>query len=91
MAERGLDPEALVVTEIKDESDAERESFVGSPTIRIDGRDLLLAGPDEPVGLSCRVYRRRDGRPSPLPDLDDVRDALTRASGREASDGGLDG
>jgi hypothetical protein len=31
---------------------------------------------DEPAGLTCRVYRRRDGRVSPLPDRADVRDAL---------------
>jgi hypothetical protein len=80
MTEHGLDPDSLVVTEIRDQADAERESFVGSPTIRIDGRDLQPPGEDEPAGLTCRVYRRRDGRPSPLPDPDDVRDALATAT-----------
>ena len=32
----------------------------------------------EPVGLTCRVYRLRDGRVSPLPDPEDIRDALRR-------------
>jgi hypothetical protein len=31
------------------------------------------------VGLTCRVYRLRDGRFSPVPDPDDLRDALRRA------------
>jgi hypothetical protein len=79
MADSGLDPDSLVVTEIETDADARRESFVGSPTIRIDGRDIQPPK-DEPIGLSCRVYRRRDGRASPLPDPDDVRDALAKAT-----------
>ena len=80
MSASGLDPESLVVTEIEDEAGARRESFVGSPTIRIDGRDFQPPTQDEPLGLNCRVYRRRDGRASPLPDPDDVIDALSKAS-----------
>lgn len=34
--------------------------FAGSPTILIDGIDLF-AEPDQPTGLSCRVYRTPDG------------------------------
>lgn len=82
MAEQGLDPGSLVVTEIETDADAEREGFAGSPTIRIDGRDLQPPGEGEPAGLTCRIYRRRDGRTSPLPDPDDVRDALAKASDR---------
>jgi hypothetical protein len=83
MAELGLDPDGIEVREVRGEQDAERESFVGSPTIRIDGQDVQPPGPQEPLGLTCRVYRRRDGRISPLPDPDDVRDAL-RGAAREA-------
>lgn len=72
----GLDPAAVRVIEIADERDAEHESFPGSPTIRIDGRDLQPPGPEEPGGLTCRVYRRRDGSLSPLPDREDLREAL---------------
>jgi hypothetical protein len=78
MEAAGLDPRSLDVREIRTDADAEQEEFVGSPTIRIDGRDLQPPG-DEPVGLSCRVYRLRDGRVSPLPDRDDVRDTLRSA------------
>jgi len=77
MAESGLDPEAVEVREVGGEQDAEREGFIGSPTIRVGGRDLFPVE-GEPAGLTCRVYRLRDGRPSPVPDPDDLRDALRR-------------
>jgi len=73
-----LDPAAVRLREVDTDVDAEGESFVGSPTIRIDGRDVQPTG-DDPIGLSCRVYRRRDGRVSPLPDPADLRDALRQA------------
>jgi hypothetical protein len=75
MEAAGLDPEALEVREVHTGGEAEREGFVGSPTIRVDGRDVQDPG-EEPVGLTCRVYRLRDGRISALPDPADVRDAL---------------
>jgi hypothetical protein len=78
----GLDPEAIEMEEIVDQHDAERFSFVGSPTIRIDGADVQPPA-EEPVGLTCRIYRHRDGRVSPLPDRDDVRDALREATERK--------
>jgi hypothetical protein len=78
MAEEGLDPAGVVVREVTNEADAADERFVGSPTIRIDGADVQPPG-DEPAALTCRVYRRRDGRISPTPDPADVRDALRGA------------
>lgn len=82
MSDMGLDPERIVVREVQTETQAERERFVGSPTIRIDGHDLQPPG-EEPYGLTCRVYHRRDGRISPTPDPADVRDALLAARDRE--------
>jgi hypothetical protein len=78
MAAAGLDAEALDVREISTDADAEREEFVGSPTIRVDGHDVQPV-PHEPVGLSCRVYRLADGRISPLPARDEVRQTLLDA------------
>jgi hypothetical protein len=75
MVDAGLDPESVEVREVDTDEAAKREEFVGSPTIRIDGEDLQPPG-GEPTGLACRVYRRRDGRVSPLPDAQDLRDAL---------------
>ena len=83
----GLDPETIEVREMETDLQAEREEFVGSPTIRIDGRDILPPG-EEPVGLTCRVYRLRDGSVSPHPDPADVREALATATrgGRSGRD-----
>lgn len=78
MAEVGLDPSTILVREIQTQDEARRERFVGSPTIRIDGVDVQPQG-EEPFGLTCRVYHRRDGRISPTPDPADVRDALVAA------------
>jgi hypothetical protein len=78
MRELGLDPEAVRLRQVSTDVDAERERFVGSPTIRVQGDDIQDPGA-EPAGLTCRVYRMRDGRVSALPDRADVHDALARA------------
>ncbi len=78
LAVAGLDPQAVEVREVRSDADADRERFTGSPTIRIDGRDVVDPG-GEPVLLTCRIYHRRDGRISPVPDPQDVRDALRDA------------
>ena len=81
MEAAGLDEASLAVIEIETEDEAARQSFPGSPTIRVRGRDIQPPGPDQPIGLTCRVYRQRDGRISPLPDPEDIRDALREVSG----------
>jgi hypothetical protein len=78
MADLGLDPSTVTVREIDTHEQATQERFVGSPTIRIDGVDIQPPE-EEPCGLACRVYHRRDGRVSPTPDPADVRDALRAA------------
>ncbi len=83
MEEQGLDSQSIDVIEVASADDAERASFIGSPTIRVDGEDIQPPGPDEPVGLNCRVYRRPDGRASPLPDPGEVRAALRKATEKE--------
>src|SRR5437879_1816285 len=75
----GLDPDSVIVREVLTDEQAAGEGFVGSPTIRIDGIDVQPLE-DEPTGLTCRVYRRRDGRVSPTPDPADVREAVLAAS-----------
>lgn len=49
----GLSIEHRLVTT---DEEARRVSFRGSPTILIDGVDPFAAG-EEPIGLSCRIYR----------------------------------
>lgn len=63
--------------EVKDVADAERLSFLGSPSVRIDGRDI-----EEPVdharpfSMSCRMYQR-----SGVPARALIEAAITRARG----------
>jgi hypothetical protein len=77
MEEAGLDPESLRSVEIDTDDAAEREGFIGSPTIRVDGRDIRPPSEPEAPGLTCRVYHLRDGRVSPLPDPEDIKEALS--------------
>jgi hypothetical protein len=79
LSELGLSGVEVHTREIATDDDARETGFVGSPTILIDGQDLVPAAAEETIGLSCRVYRRRDGRISPIPDPDDLREALQRA------------
>jgi hypothetical protein len=65
----------LSITEVKTDADAQRERFIGSPTIRVNGTDVVDPG-ETPFGLDCRVYYRRDGKVSPLPVHDVVRAAI---------------
>lgn len=76
MEKKGLDPDSIEVREVDTEAAARQSRFVGSPTIRVNGMDVQPTVDGEPTGLTCRVYRRRDGRISPLPDPEDVREAL---------------
>ena len=82
LSELGLSGVEVQTREMVSDDDARAAGFVGSPTILIDGVDLVPAADEEQIGLSCRVYRRRDGRISPIPDPDDLRDALQRAARR---------
>jgi hypothetical protein len=79
MADVGLPDGEVQLTEIETDSDAHDARFLGSPTILIDGADVVPHGDGDVVGLSCRVYRRRNGTISPTPDPDDLREALRRA------------
>jgi len=83
----GLEDRAVQVTEVLTEGDAERLRFSGSPTIRVNGADVDPGGVDQrPFGLTCRVYRRADGRVSPLPDRERIRAALLRAAGGKSGE-----
>jgi hypothetical protein len=69
--------------EVEDADDAVRLRFLGSPTTRVDGRDVEL-GADERTQYvyACRVYRTPPGA-SGVPDEAWLRDALV--STRESS------
>ena len=75
LAEREIDAD-VNVREVRSQAEAEELRFPGSPTIRVDGRDIQPPAEQEPPGLTCRVYHLRDGRISPLPDAEDIKEAL---------------
>ena len=77
LSEEGVDVDVSQL-DIHHDEQARRERFPGSPTIRIDGEDIVPPGEGEPYSLTCRVYRRRDGAISAVPDPEDVRDAVRR-------------
>jgi hypothetical protein len=86
MAGLGLDPGSVVERAVESEDEARELGFIGSPTVLVDGRDAVDPG-DRPAALTCRLYRRRDGSASPLPDPDDLREALARAVKDEGDPG----
>jgi hypothetical protein len=75
--EHVTDPVRLV--EVDSDEQARAQRFPGSPTIRIDGEDAIAPSAGEPFSLTCRVYRLRDGRVSPTPDVEDLRAAVRRS------------
>jgi hypothetical protein len=75
LAELGRDDEILM-TEISSDEEAERLRFPGSPTIRVDGRDVDPEGAKARPSLTCRIYYLPDGRVSPIPSRDQLEAAL---------------
>jgi hypothetical protein len=78
LRDEGVDADVDLV-EVESDEQARRQRFPGSPTVRIDGEDALPPADGEPFSLTCRVYRLRDGRVSPTPDPEDLREAVRRA------------
>lgn len=52
--------ESVNVLEIMNDEQAQKEKFLGSPSIRIDGNDLWFEQ-RENYSLSCRVYATPEG------------------------------
>ncbi|MGC9973949.1 MAG: hypothetical protein ABSC36_00985 [Gaiellaceae bacterium] len=75
LAELGRDDQ-IVMTEVRSDEEAERLHFPGSPTIRVDGRDIDSYGAAARPALTCRIYHRPDGRVSPVPSLEQLEAAL---------------
>ena len=90
VAERlGVEPDVRLVR-VAGEADAERMRFLGSPTVRVDGRDVE-PGADERAEyvFACRVYRD-GGRLTGEPPERWIRDALTTAYGYADASRSLD-
>jgi hypothetical protein len=73
----------IVEVEVKDAAMAQRIGFPGSPTIRVEGRDVELAARTEGTfGLSCRIYVD-GGRRAGLPPVEWIRAAVRDANRRQ--------
>jgi hypothetical protein len=76
LAERGLAAD-VKVREVYTQAEAEELRFPGSPTIRVDGKDVDPDGASARPALNCRIYRKQDGRPSPVPTREQLEAALS--------------
>ncbi|MEO6117111.1 MAG: hypothetical protein ABIP57_01135 [Jatrophihabitantaceae bacterium] len=70
----GLGSEAFDVIVVEGQSMADGLHFVGSPTFRVEGRDLFDE-PHRPTAVACRIYPA-----GPLPSLRALRRALKEAA-----------
>jgi hypothetical protein len=61
LADAGIDAE-VVARRVRSERAAQELRLLGSPTVRVDGRDVEAgAGERSDYGLKCRLYRTTDG------------------------------
>jgi hypothetical protein len=69
LAEEGVEAEVQLIAVNTDE-EARRLRFPGSPTIRVDGRELFPVPEREDWRLGCRVYATPEGlRGSPTAEM----------------------
>jgi hypothetical protein len=53
---------AVDLVEVPDDAAAQTQRFLGSPTLRVDGRDVEPGAElRTDFGLKCRLYRTKDG------------------------------
>ena len=76
LAERGLEA-TVELREVRTTVEAQTLRFPGSPTIRVDGRDVDESGADARPALTCRIYYPADGSVSPIPSREQLEEALT--------------
>jgi hypothetical protein len=63
LKERNLQADIKLIA-VETEEKAEKVGFQGSPSIRVNGKDL--EGRDEGFSFSCRMYQE-EGKPRPVP------------------------
>lgn len=59
--ELGVKAEAVSV-EVRDDAEAARFRFLGSPTVQIDGKDIEAGRRTDAPVFGCRLYTDRKGR-----------------------------
>jgi hypothetical protein len=80
VAQAGGNAAAIETRPVESPEAALQARFLGSPTVRVNGRDVDPgAGKRADFGLKCRIYRSEDGRSSEPPERW-IRAALAYAS-----------
>jgi proline dehydrogenase len=69
---------------VGDIDDAAGLGFHGSPTLRIDGLDVVRLPPGSPITLGCRLYEQPDGRLDGIIPADAITAELARRREAEA-------
>jgi len=81
LVEEGMEADIELVAVNSDE-EARRFWFAGSPTIRVDGRDLFPIAERGDWRLGCRLFATPEGlRGAPTAEM--FREALTRGTGAD--------
>ena len=65
LAERGLTDEVTLIN-VRTNEEANERRFTGSPTLRVDGKDIDPDTPTSGFNMECRIYWV-DGKPTGLP------------------------
>ncbi len=66
--------------EITTDEQALHWRFPGSPTIQVNGEDIDSSASTQPSRLTCRLYFKENGRPSPLPSEAMIKRAIFKAA-----------
>ncbi len=83
LAEQGLQ-ETIEHVKVETNEEAQRQRFVGSPSVRIDGVDIDPDAPEDGFNMECRLYWV-DGRPVGVPPRQMLSDAISMALEHEAA------
>lgn len=73
LSDTGID-ETVELIRVETDEEAEAWQFQGSPTIRVNGRDIFPTGHDN-YALGCRVYQTPDGMRG-WPTVEMIKDAI---------------
>jgi hypothetical protein len=76
LTRRGIEA-PIDMRQVRTDEEAEALRFPGSPTIRIDGRDVDPDGAEGRPALNCRIYYLPDGRVSPVPTREQLEAAVS--------------
>jgi hypothetical protein len=72
---KGIIETPIQLIYVTSQDDADFLGFQGSPTIRVNGQDVVPQ-PELPVALTCRIYRDEEGGTRGSPPLEAIRAAV---------------